>query len=501
MRLSDVDKYQERVRAKLGIVKLDSLDDLIRMLMADGPMHTRNFNPTQGVYIKADDKVKAYMGPAGSGKTTVGVVEVIMKAMLLPGTKWFIARRNYNDLLDTTMKTATKVLGRLPSGTLMERRKMPPEKWYLKPMVRRAGAEEEPSEITFMGLTDSVGSYEFTGGFIDEADEVEEQYVQEMKGRLRYKPYPTYPDENFSIGMAFNPPSMGHWLYPACTGKNEVGDDVMKPWITLYRPSPRENQANLRAGYYEDMLESYPEELRQRLVDGVWGSTFPGKPVIRQFRRHLHVVPHLEYKRGTMFRFMDFGYNHPACLWAQVHRNGGMQVLREYKGAMVEGEAFADLVISKTTEWFPDARNFVDFGDPAVAQHKDTGRMLDTLRKAGIQLAYQRTPFDLSLNLLRKRFEMLIEGLFALQIDESCTMLIDGLSGGYRFKDDGVTPHKGLYDHLIDALRYGCWNIYGNAITTGQKLQTSVSPGHGTKYNVFNKRRNNSVEEFFAAED
>lgn len=475
MRLSDVDRFQERQRAKLGIVKLDSLDDLIRMLMADGPQHTRTFNPTQGLYIKSDDRYKAYMGPAGSGKTTVGVVEVILKAMLVPGSKYFIARKNYNDLLDTTMRTAVKVLNRLPAGTLLERRKMPPEKWYLKPMVRRKGADEEPSEITFMGLTDSVGSYEFNGGFIDEADEVEEQYVNEMKGRLRYKPYPTYPDENYSIGMAFNPPSMSHWLHRSCTGKDEVGNDVQTPWIKLFRPTPRENIANLPKGYYESMTDSLPEELRQRLVDGVWGSTFPGKPVIRQFRRHLHVAPNLTYKFGTIFRFFDFGYNHPACLWAQVHRNGSLQILREYKGSMIEGQAFAEDVLAKTADWFPDATRFVDYGDPAVAQHKDTGMMLSILNKAGIKLMYQRTSFDLSLNLLRKRFEQLVDGKPAVLIDESCTTLIDGLTGGYHFKDDGVTPHKGLYDHLIDALRYGVWNIYGSTLTSVKDLPNSVA--------------------------
>jgi hypothetical protein len=42
--------------------------------------------------------------------------------------------------------------------------------------------------------------------------------------------------------------------------------------------------------------------------------------------------------------------------------------------------------------------------------------------------------------------------------------LIDGLLGGYHLKEDGVTPRKdGHFDHLIDALRYGCWNIFGVA--------------------------------------
>lgn len=474
MRQSAIDRFQERQRAKLGIIKLESLDDMIKLMLSDELPSARVINPTQAAYIKSDARYKGYMGPAGCAKTTTGVVDIMLKAMLLPGTKWFIARRDYNDLLDTTMRTATDVLNRLPAGTLLDRSKAAPMKWWLKPMVRRAHEDEEPSEITFMGLSDSVGSYEFNGGFIDEVDEVDERFVNEMKGRLRHKPYPSYPDENYSIGMAFNPPTKSHWLYTACTGMDETDSPIEKPWITLFKPQPRENSRNLPKDYYEGM-SGMPEELRQRLVDGMWGSTFPGKPVIRQFKRNVHVRQGLTYKGGTLFRWWDFGYNHPACLFAQVSRAGAVQVLREYKGSAVEGAKFVEAVLEKTAEWFPDARVFQDDGDPAVAQKKDTGQMLAVLNEAGIRMRYQRTPFDLSLNMMRSRFEKLTDGEPSLLIDESCVQFIDGLSGGYHFKEDGITPHKGLYDHLIDACRYGLWNMFGATISSSVKLPNSIA--------------------------
>lgn len=474
MRRSDLDRWRENQRAKLGYVQLNGLDDMIKLMVDDRPMSERQINPTQSAFIKSDEMYKAYMGPAGCAKTTTGVVDVFLKALCIPGSKWFIARRDYNDLLGTTMDTAVKVLNRLPSGTLMERSKAPPTKWWIRPMMRRAHRQEEPSEITFMGLSDSIGSYEFNGGFVDEADEVELKYINELKGRLRHKPYPDYPSTGYSIGLAFNPPSKAHWLYAACTGRDEQDNDIDKPWLKLFRPEPRENARNLREGYYDGM-DSMTADLRQRLRDGVWGSTFPGLPVIRQFKRDLHVKSNLTYKFGTLFRWWDFGYNYPCCLFVQVSKAGQVQVLRMVKGRHIEARQFGELVLERTAEWFPEAGQVQDLGDPAVAQKKDTGQTLAVLNQVGIQMRYLQTPFDLSLNLLRKKFETLIEGEPAIAIDQSCTSLIDALCGGYHFKDDGITPHKGVYDHEVDCLRYGVWSMFGATMTRVQGLPTSIA--------------------------
>lgn len=477
MRKSPVERWVGKNKRHYEATQLTGIDDIIKLMVDDRAMSLREINPTQRAYILSDARYKAYMGPAGCAKTTTGVVDIMLKALLIPGSKWFISRKNYNDLLDTTVRSCTNVLQRLPPGTLIERSKNPPMKWWLRPMTALGAAPEDcaPSEITFMGLTDNVGSYEFNGGFIDEADEVEEHFIQQLKGRLRYKPFPEYPDENYSIGLAFNPPPKSHWLYRACTGLDENGEEVDPAWMTLFRPQPTENVRNLPKDYYANMTKGLPEDLKQRLVDGVWGSTFPGQPVIRQFKRSTHVRPGLQFSGGTIYRFMDFGYNHPACLWVSRAKNGAMQVLREFKGSKVEGTAFADLILQMTAEHFPTAYEFIDFGDPAVAQTKDTGSMLAVLNKAGIVVRYQRTPFDLSLNLLRKQFEKLTDGQPSILIDESCTLLIDGLAGGYHFKEDGVTPFKGLYDHLIDALRYGVWNLFGTSITSTHGLPSSVA--------------------------
>ena len=177
-----------------------------------------------------------------------------------------------------------------------------------------------------------------------------------------------------------------------------------------------------------------------------------------------------------LFRFWDFGYNRPAVLFAQLRMDGRMQILGEFLGHHIEGTKFIETVIAQTAQRFPHAEKFVDYGDPAVAQHKDTGSMLALLNNAGILMRYQRTPFDVSISTLRKRFESQIEGEQAVLIDSSCRVLIDGLAGGYHLKEDGVTPRKdGFFDHLVDALRYGVFNIFGVATSNLRPDQMPTS--------------------------
>lgn len=481
MKKAPRDIWNERSRSgllKRPITHMETPHDLVK-LMLDGKREQkdRQLNPTQEAYIFSDAKLKAIMGGAGSAKSSTGCADIIFRAIVQPGTKWFIARRDYNDLMDTTVRTMENILNNLPEGMLLDRIKQAPMKWWIQP-ARDGRGDQTPSEITFMGMTDQIRSYEFTGGFIDELDEVEKVYYDEMLGRLRWKPYPDFPEDNMVIGGAFNPPAKTHWLYTACTGLDATGAKIQEPTLQLFKAKPRENSRNLPSNYHDTMMANMSSDMANRLVWNEWGSTQKGDAVISQFNPKLHTAKGLRFFNGTLFRFWDFGYNRPAVLYCQVSANGRVQVLREFLGKQIEGTRFIDIVLRDTAEFFPHAKAFIDYGDPAVAQHKDTGSMLSLLTKAGVMMRYQRTPFDLSLQMLRKRFETLIEGEPAILIDERCSVLIDGLRGGYALKEDGETPRKdGVFDHEIDALRYGLWNLFGASMSanlTG-KFPTSLA--------------------------
>ncbi len=475
MRKSKVEQLRESKKTSHKLTEMSSLDDLLKLLIdGDNDVHLRRLNPTQRAFIYDGARLKAYKGPAGCAKTSTGCGAIFARALLEPGTKYLIARHDYNDLMDTTAARMTEMLGRLPKGTLLDRDKSPPMKWYIQPAaVRDANGDinDEPSQFTFMGLKESLGSYEFNGAFVDEADEVEEKRIHEINTRLRHK------GGNYSISLAFNPPDVNHWLYTACTGMDGQNNFIKQPWLKLFEPKPDENVNNLPTNYYELLTESLPEDMRMRLVEGKWGSTFPGQPVYRQFKRSLHVDDAAEFKpSGTLFRFWDFGYGHPACIWAQASNLGRIIVLREYLGKEVEATEFARQVKFLTAQHFPYADRIMDYGDIAVKQKKDTGQTLAALIKEGVTIHYQSMGIDESVRKVRSLFEKLIDGKPAIQIHKRCQILIGAMSGGYHLKDDGTTPHKdGFYDHLADALRYGIVNVLGNGFTINVQIPTSIA--------------------------
>lgn len=479
-RMSKFEQYQEQRRAELNET-IDGWDDLIKIMLDSQkrPKHLRVINPSQKRFIQDPAPVKLFMGPGGSGKTIIGVTDIILKALVVPGSKWFIARRDYNDLLKTTARTAEGIMQRLPNGTLLDKQKTPPMEWHIKPIATPENPMPESSSITWIGLNDWMGSFEYCGGFIDELDEIDEDFFWQMKSRIRYIPsgYPAM--EVYPITGSFNPPPKTHWLYKNCTGMEMDGTPYKdgKPTVSLHTPDdPQENKLNLRKGYYEEM-DVMPDDLQQRYLKNEWVDVFPGAPVYGQFNEKLHVNPNIRFHNNTLYRFWDFGYNRPSCHFAQVNTNGWLQVMREFMGKQIEGGQFINTINMQTSVHYPEALAIVDVGDIAVKQQKDTGSMLRLLTEAGINMTYKTVPLDVSHALMRKQLSTLIAGVPALQLHPDCKVTIAGFKGGYRLKDDGVTPFKdGYYDHLMDDLRYGVFSLYGNG------LVRVATPSEAAKY-------------------
>jgi hypothetical protein len=483
------ERWQNERRAELNET-IDSIEDLTKKMLDSlgRPKEQRVINPTQRKFLEDGSPVKVYKGEGGSGKTIIGVIDIILKAMMIPGSKWFIGRRDYNDNLKTTAKTAEGVMSRLPNGILLDKNKTPPMTWWIKPIITSSDPMPQPSTIEFIGLSDWMGGYEYCGGFIDEIDEVDETFFWQLKRAIRYIPSGMPDMEIYPISGAFNPTPKAHWLYKCCMGHEQDGTPYNKgvPTMSMHDAVPGENKLNVRKGYYEEMVDM-PHDLQQRYLKNEWMDVFPGAPVIKQFNPLLH-VRRTSWKGHTLYRFWDFGYNRPSCHFVQVKTNGYMEVMKEYLGKQIEGTAFIDVVKQITNQNYPDNEGIIDFGDPAVNQHKDTGKMLTLLNAAGINMQFKKVPFDISIALVRQRFSMLIDGEPAVIVDPECLITIAALKGGYRLKDDGVTPHKdGFYDHLMDDLRYGIYNIHGSGLV--QVATASEAAKYTNARTVWNNKR------------
>lgn len=457
MRLS----HRERLLEPAKTAEFDSIDGMLNTMLGGEML------PTQKEFIDSDADSRAYMGAAGVAKTSTLVAAGLLRCLLIPGYKLAVCRYDYNDLLGTTVERFEEMLARLPPGILIDRDKSPPMKWYIRALT---GDGSKLSIITFMGLKEYKGSYEFHGALIDEADELEERVIAGMESRMRAPGW-----DKREVMLAFNPPDKTHWLYKACTGRDERDRTVQKPWMRLFTPKPKENQKNLPIDYYEKLAAKMPADMVDRLVKGEWGTVLDGEPVFKEFSK-LHIEKDVCWVPGReLLRFWDFGFRRPACLWASFDDDGQLQVHRELLGDAEEVGIFTSKVLAITNREFKNPSEVYDFGDPAARQRKDTGSTLAILLNRGITLLHRTSRIEEGLTTIRMLLSQLIMGKPALLVDQdACPFFVRGMRGGYHMDKSGQKAVKdGFYDHLCDAFRYGIINLFAADGTPMQSVVTA----------------------------
>lgn len=204
---------------------------------------------------------------------------------------------------------------------------------------------------------------------------------------------------------------------------------------------------------------------------------YKGEPVYPQFDPNDAVKvtkfnPHIPLLRGW-----DFGYRHPACVWAQLWPDGTLAYLHELYPTLNREEVpgiatgpFADLVLHETERLFPQAtdRNksagVLDFCDPAGTQHKDASdySSIEILQQRGIEPEWSVVGRKNRINYLRRHVEQ--PGRF--RINPHCTLGIKAFSAAYRYPEEktggadrempdlGKKVQEEPYVHIMDALEY-----------------------------------------------
>lgn len=445
-------------------------EDMFGLMLDDRgrPKAERMANPTQIAFYNDESIFRGYMGPKGCSKTSTIAATGLMRAIAMPGSKGFVGRNDYNDVMTTTGLRMEEMLKRLPKGMLLDRSKAPPMQWWIQPIPTLSPEgdilDDTPAMITFVGMEalEAGGSFEVNWGIIDEANEVAEANARIVSGWLRHK------GGNYFVGMAWNPTDAFHWLYQACTGKDHAGRKVGEPWIKLFIPQPRENQRNLPDEYYETQAKTMTEDQRIRLIEGKWGATFEGQPVIMEFKYGIHARSNLmeRYdKYSPLFRTLDFGYRHPSCHWHQLDWKGRLLTIHEHLGTDVEIEPFIKECEAKEKQWFPEHKGgYTNIGDPAAKQKKDTGSTLSVLLANGWKLNFKEgQTIEVGLQAIRVNMDKMVDGEPLLQVDkDNCPILVTGLRGGYHRDETGHKPVKdGFYDHSMDEYRYGIVWLFG----------------------------------------
>jgi hypothetical protein len=395
------------------------------------------------------------VGALGSGKTRGMCEHLYTMALSYPGCQVILARRDLGDLKNTTQR---EMLEFVVDPEAVERFNVNENILYLK----------NRSQVLFMEtkIPSNFKSYQIVAYGIDEADEnPDPELMTILDSRLRQRIF--MDGREVSIPYAgiwtYNPTDSDHWLA-------KLEDDKTDSNVDVFRSKTHDNEQNLPAGYIDRLMSTLAPWEINSLIFGERASRPKGKPVIHGFTIATHVRPLKPYHHLPLGRGWDFGYNKPASLIAQFDPEYNRTlVLREVCGHEEQLKIFAPKVKSTTQGLVGPLFPVQDFGDPHGEDQKDVGEpSIEHLRlHHGIVVQSKRTRIKAGIDEVQEQvlssdgFKDVdwIPGdpiLTAPQIlvDPSCKTLIAALSGGYHRDEEGKPVKDGIYDHVMDCLRY-----------------------------------------------
>lgn len=428
--------------------------------------------PTVERFLSDDSLVRGLMGPIGGGKSTANVFDMIFRAQRqgrgLDGvrrTRWAVIRNTYRMLETTTILTwhqwVPKHLGEW-SGT------QPPTHKVKFKLADKSLAE---MEVIFLALdkpddVQKLLSMELTGAWINEARDVSETILADLKGRIGR--YPAMRDGGptwWGITLDTNPPDTDSWWYKLFEEERPENHAIFK------QPSGRgpraENLTNLRTTYYSDSMAGQSDAWIKVYIDGEYGYSRSGKPVYPEFRDSLHVAAApLEPVQGLpLVLGADAGLT-PAAILGQRMPNGQWRILDELvsdsAGAVRFGNALARLLADRYPG-FP----VTGWADPAAEARASTDEStwIEVITaNSGVRFRPTETNAPLARQeAVRRPLATLIDGEPGLLLSPSCRILRKGFNDGYRLKRVAVAgggshyhdkPEKNEYSHPHDALQY-----------------------------------------------
>lgn len=200
-----------------------------------------------------------YGGAAGGGKSWLGCEWLMQCGHYLPGTRWFIGRNNLKDCRDSVLVSWRKAAER--------------HKFSAYGITPDGIKFHNGSEIVFLDLTfypkkdplyERFGSKEFTGGWIEEAGEVNFKAFDVLKSRIgRHKndKYRILP----KMLITCNPKQ--NWLYTDFF-KPYAKNELKEPYCFV--PALAGDNPHLPADYIETLKEIRDKATRERLLYGNW---------------------------------------------------------------------------------------------------------------------------------------------------------------------------------------------------------------------------------------
>ena len=472
-------------------------------------------SPTATEFHRSQAEVRGVMGPVGSGKSTMNIVEMLMLSMLQYPDKWghrtsrwLIVRETYPQLRNTVFESFKLWLR--PNGTTVKYTESAPMR--IRWTDRLADGTKLNAEFVFLAVSkpedlENIKSFEITGAFINEAGALDFDVITTVNTRIgRYPPPvdavdPTRPIRQTALLWDSNPPDEDSWMYRVFQNVPQGWAVWRQPGAVIEDPSSDIGYALNPAGenfkflgvgpqkYYLGKVPAMTKEQIKVLFQGDFGVTTDGKAVYRrQWNDDIHVASSTlkAVKSSPIILGWDWGKGGEACIIAQKTPSGQLRIIEEIIADNVGLEDFAkNFVKPFLVKHFPkkDGWKIESVGDPSgVSSHglsKDGLNYFDILNNSRYGLFhgwFETVPAKsnhIELRLNATRFfltEKTATGAPKFQLDRRCSKLRRGFNAGYvykrmqvsglaRFKD---APDKNDFSHPHDAVQYIALHVHPN---------------------------------------
>lgn len=441
-------------------------------------------SPTALKFHLSKAPIKGMMGPVGCAKTTDCLMHIFIRACQMPRNgrgrrynRWAIIRDTYPNLEQTTLKSAIELF---PEHIFGKVKRTYPITWPIR-------FNDVELDLLFISMSSSddlskLLSLELTGIYANELSTLPREVVVDGYDRCGRMPKATEIFEGYDSGIIFdtNPPDDDAWQYKYFeidSQKNNLFELFKHPpgliknenneWITNPDAS---NLANLREGYYTDMIQTRSPESLKVYALGEYGSSKDGKLVFTQYNDKYHYSDEIlePNKSRNLYMGWDFGLN-PSCVIGQFI-DGQLKILDEFTSNRTSLRELLDNVVMPFLNEKYFGYCIKGWGDPAgKAKATAEGRFcLELLQDYGLDIV------EAPSNIIQTRLDAVIQQLVKMPngqpgmlISKHCTLIrkavsvqyvyerlrVLGSAGDVKFKD---VPADNESTHLVDALQYLC---------------------------------------------
>lgn len=476
-------------------------------------------------FMLSDAYVRVLAGPIGGGKSVCCAHELMRwacdqkpNAEGIRKTRMLIVRNTADQLRSTTKKTIDDWF---PPGVYGEY-KATEKTYYYRLRLGDGTVVQSEWMLIALDTPDDVRkalSLEATGIWGNEARELHPEVVDGLL--MRVNRYPSMKDGGASrAGAIFdtNMPGEDSWWHKKMEDERPKNWSVhlqpsavlpIEEWIEKYGEDPEEhtvardvdgnayavdpehdNYDNLAKDYYPNTLEGKTSDFIDVYLRCRYGRSLGGLPVYdKTFRYERHVAKKslrpITSENYPLCIGLDFGRT-PAAVIGQLTPSGGINILSEVIGENMGIQTFVKTLLKPHLfEKYPGASTYIA-PDPAGWQKTQVGEVspVDVLRTEGFKVVKPQTNKPtLRIEAVDNLLTQSADTRPRVQIDPSCSTIIRGFQGGYRWKTNkegdlvqDTEPVKNKYSHPHDALQYLALVIDGGALGTRQAKRREIKP-------------------------